>query len=71
MQAVSKMIYLITYLFVGQDCNLLRNYTTFICALNDNHRILSPARGVQNLGDAYLFAGSASHNFIFNKVKVG
>jgi hypothetical protein len=34
MQADSKMIYLITYFPVGQDCNLLRNYSTFICALD-------------------------------------
>ena len=34
LQAGSKMIYLITYLSVGQDSNLLCNYTTFICALN-------------------------------------
>ena len=36
---------------MGQDCNLLRNYTTFICALNGihSHRVLSPARGVRPL----------------------
>ena len=34
MQAGSKIIYLITYFSVGQDCNLLRNQTAFICALN-------------------------------------
>jgi hypothetical protein len=33
MQAGSKMIYLITYFAVGQDCNLLCNYTTFIMRL--------------------------------------
>jgi hypothetical protein len=33
-QAGSKIIYLITYFSVGQNCNLLHNYIPFICALN-------------------------------------